>query len=57
MYAMLREELAQDPLLGSETDAARQWVVEVRGAQRALASIGAPVDAHVIENSLKAPCR
>lgn len=32
VYAMLREELAQDQLLGSQTSAARQWLVEVRTA-------------------------
>jgi hypothetical protein len=31
VYAMLREELAQDPLLGDQTAAARQWLVEVSG--------------------------
>lgn len=29
VYAMLREELAQDQLLGSQTSAARQWLVEM----------------------------
>lgn len=30
MYAMLREELAQDPLLGKQPTGARQWLTEVR---------------------------
>ena len=32
VYATLREELAQDPLLGDQTPAARQWLLEVSGA-------------------------
>lgn len=31
VYATLREELAQDPLLGDQTPAARQWLLEVSG--------------------------
>lgn len=30
MYAMLREELAQDPLLGEQPTGARQWLTEAR---------------------------
>jgi Polyprenyl synthetase len=32
VYATLREELAQDPLLGDQTPAARQWLLEASGA-------------------------
>jgi hypothetical protein len=32
VYATLREELAQDSLLGDQTPAARQWLLEVSGA-------------------------
>lgn len=39
VYAMLREELAQDPLLGSQTDAARQWLIEVCGASACVRTI------------------
>lgn len=30
VYAMLREELAQDPLLGEQPTGARQWLTEAR---------------------------